>query len=222
MRRLMGIITFFGVAGAVLSVQAQNLLVNGDLNATPGTVYYDGFDPSIADDVPGWLLSLGAADGSYVLVSPEANPDAGGVDADMGIGPAGGGMETASALRPLVIAGLPYLASVTSDNYFGANTTSYFIDWYNGVGGLISSSGGPLGDPNGPFGYDPYHQLFSISAPAPVGAATAGVRFRSGDGTYNGLAADNFTLSLVPEPGSAALIGSAALGLLAAVQRRRR
>jgi hypothetical protein len=204
------------------SVEAQNLLVNGNLNASPASTYYDGSDPSVADDVPGWLLYLGSAfEGSYVLVSSEVDPAAGGIDADMAIGPSGGGMQTAPLLRPAVVPGLSYIAYFTHDNYFAPSTTSYFIDWFNSGGSLLSSNGGLVGDPNGPLGYAPYTQTFSVTAPAPLGAVTAGVRLLSGDASYAGLAADNFGLSLVPEPTSAALISLAGLVLMNSVRRRR-
>jgi hypothetical protein len=221
MSRLVTIFAILGAAGAVGSVQAQNLLVNGDLNSTPAFVYYDGSDPAVADDVPGWIISLGAQDGSYVQVSSEPDPLAGGWDADMGIGPGGGGLSTAPLSRPAVIPGQIYTASVTSDNYFGANTTSYFVDWFDGLGTLLSSNGGPLTDPSGPFVYTPYTQLFSFTAAAPLGSASAGVRFHSGDSTYNGLAADNFSLSKAPEPSSAVLMALAVFGLVGPARRKR-
>lgn len=215
MRRQIAVLALLGVFGAACDSQAANKLVNGNLDLTAGSVYFDGFDPSVADDVPGWELFLGAADGSYVLVSPEAGQ---GHDADMGISPAGGGMMTAPGSRPVVAPGLQYVASVTSDNYFGATLSSYFIDWFESDGDPLGSSGGPIGDPNGPFGYDPYNQTFTIVAVAPAGAGLAGVRFTSGNPGYNGLAADNF--SLVPEPGTAALAALAICGLLASSRRR--
>ena len=33
-----------------------NWLVNGDFEATPAFTYFDGFDPSMANDVPGWTM----------------------------------------------------------------------------------------------------------------------------------------------------------------------
>lgn len=191
--------------------QAQNLLVNGDLEASP-TTYFDGSDPSIADDVPGWNIFLGAADGSYVLVSYDSSGNT--IDLDMGVGPAGGGIETAVASRPAVTPGLLYKATVTYDNYFNPTLAAYYIDWFDGGGSLISSTGGLLPDPNGAFGYDPYNQLVGVSGSAPVGAASAGVRFVSGNPGYNGLAADNFSLTKIPEPTSLGLMVLAGLSLL--------
>ena len=72
---------------------------------------------TVADDVPGWNLFVGAADGSYVLVNGVGS---GNVDVDMANGPSGGGLETAAGSRPAVIPGEAYQASVTYDNYFGA------------------------------------------------------------------------------------------------------
>lgn len=207
------------LAVAPLAQAGPNLLVNGNFDSGTGFVYYDGFDPSIADDEPGWLISLGAADGSYVQIAPEVNPLAGVRDVDMGIGPAGGGLQTAVGSRPLVTPLVPYHATVTYDNYFGPGDAAYFIDWFDIGGSLISSDGGPLGDPNGPLGYAPYTQLFEVTASAPAAAASAGVRFTSGNSGYNGLAADNFHFGIVPEPSSLALL---ALGSVTALVVRRR
>lgn len=197
-------IAFFSALSAGLTTRA-NLLVNGNFDAAPGA-YFDGFDPTVADDVLGWNLFLGAADGSYVLVSAESDPLAGVHDLDMGIGPAGGGIETAAGSRPAVSPGVSYTARVTTDNYFAPTGAAYFIDWYDNVGVLISSIGGPLFDPD-PFTYAPYTQLYSVTGTAPVNAATAGVRFTSGNPGYAGLAADNF--ALVPEPTSLVLFALA-------------
>jgi hypothetical protein len=219
MRRFLIVLAFFAVAGAVGTTQAQNLLTNGDLESTPFDVYYDGFTPSAAGDVPGWNLFLGAADGSYVYVHGVGS---GNVLADLQALPTQGGMETAALSRPPVTAGQSYLASLTTDNYFPPTLTSYFIDWFDGGGSLLSSSGGgPLGDPNGPFVFAPTTQSFSVSAVAPAGAVRAGVRLITGDAAYSGLTADNFNLSQVPEPCTASLIGLAGLVLVNFVRRRR-
>jgi hypothetical protein len=198
------------------SSAAVNLLVNGDLQATPADVYFDGFDPSVSDDVPGWELFLGAADGSYVLVSDEADSN---IDLDMGNGPAGGGLRTAPGSRVPVSPGGLYGASLTYDNYFAPAGAEYYVDWFDGGGTLLSSSGGPLADPNGPFGYAPYTQKLEFAVHAPAGAASAGVRLTSANSGYGGLAADNF--SFVPEPSTALLLVLAASALGAARIRRR-
>ena len=216
MRRLTAVFAVLGVVGAACGTQAQNKLFNGNLELTPADVYYDGFDPSLADDVPGWEMFLGAADGSWVFVNGVGG---GNVDVDMGPGPDGGGLMTAPSSRPSVIAGNTYTASVTFDNYFGASGASYFIDWFESDGDPLGSDGGLLADANGPFGYAPYNQRIDISAVAPPGAGLAGVRFISGNPGYNGLAADNF--SLVPEPSSVALLALAALGLWGRNRKRR-
>lgn len=218
MKRLL--IGWLVLTAAPLAHAGPNLLANGGFDSTAGAVYYDGFDPTLADDVPGWLMSLGAADGSYVLVSPEANPAAGGFDLDMGDGPSGGTIETAAASRPAVTPSTAYIASMTSDNYFGPAGAAFFVDWYDVGGVLISSAGGPVADLNGPLVYAPYTQGYTINAVAPATAATAGVRFTSGNAGYAGLAADNFSLAVVPEPSYLALIAFAAAGWTAARRRR--
>jgi hypothetical protein len=211
----------FLICGAVPVGQAQvNLLTNGGFETPPNT-YYDGFDPSTADDEPGWVAFLGAADGSYVLTSAEMDPLAGGTDLDMGIGPMGGGVQTAPGSRPAVVALAPYKPTVTTDNYFAGTGVAYFIDWFDTGGSLVSSIGGPLADAD-PFTYAPYTQLYAVTGSAPVGAVSAGVRFESGNAGYAGLAADNFTLCLIPEPGSLALAGAGGVALLGWARRRRR
>ena len=207
---------------APLAQADPNLLVNGDFESTPGLFYYDGFDPSLADDMPGWLISLGAADGSYVLVSPEANPASGGTDLDMGAGPAGGGIQTAVGSRPVVVPLVSYHATLTTDNYFAPTGASYFIDWFDIGGATISSDGGALGDPNGPLAFAPYTQLFSITASAPLTAVSAGVRFEGGNAGYNGLAADNFHFGIVPEPSTLALLAIAGITSLTVRRRMKR
>jgi hypothetical protein len=196
-------------------------LVNGGFESPPVNVYYDGSDPTVADDVPGWLLTLGAADGSYVLISPETDPLAGGTDLDMAHGPAGGGIQTAQANRPAVTPLLPYKATVTTDNYFAATDVAYWIDWFDAGGSLLSSNGGPLTDLNGAFTYAPYTQLYAIDATAPALAASAGVRFESGNAGYAGLAADHFTFSVVPEPASLVLISWGVVALVGTSRRPR-
>jgi hypothetical protein len=212
MRRLLVGIAFLGVFGASCSA---NALTNGDLEATPADVYFDGFDPSVADDVPGWELFLGAADGSYVLVNGVGS---GNVDVDMGNGPAGGGLKTAAGSRVPVVAGGGYVASLTYDNYFAPSDAAYFIDWFDGAGTLLSSAGGPLDDSNGPLTYTPYTQTLSVNGLAPVGSVLAGVRFQAGNAGYAGLAADNF--NFVPEPGMATLLSLTVCGY-SAIRRRR-
>ena len=203
------------VAAAPLAQAGPNLLVNGNFEAGTGTVYFDGSDSTVADDEPGWLAFLGAGDGSYILISPEASsPFAGTRDLDMGIGPAGGGVQTAVGSRPSVTPSATYAATATTDNYFAPSNSAYFIDWFDGDGTLISSVGGPLTDASA-LTYEPYSQLFQVTGDAPAGAASAGVRLTAGNAGYGGLAADNFTFSLVPEPSTAILGFATSLGMVA-------
>ena len=218
MSRFLMVLVCAGIVGVASSAHAQNLLVNGNLEATPADAYFDGWDPSVADDVPGWNLFLGAADGSYVYVNGVGS---GNTDVDMAISGSGGGLETAVGSRPAVTSGLAYRASVTADNYFAPTFSAYYIASFDGMGTLLSSSGGPIGDPNGGFTYAPYTQEFTIDALAPAGAAAAGVRFTSGNPGYSGLAADNFSLRQVPEPATCALLAMAGMALLAGRQSGR-
>jgi hypothetical protein len=210
MKRIL-VLCFLVGATRIASAQS-NLLTNGNFETGSGTVYFDGSDSTVADDEPGWLASLSAADGSYVLISPEfSDPAAGTRDLDMGIGPSGGGIQTAAGSRPAVTPLSIYRATVTTDNYFAPSGAAYFIDWFDAGGSLISSIGGPLVDP-APLTYAPYTQLFSVLGAAPVNAASAGVRFTSGNPGYSGLAADNFTLSQVPEPAAGVIVLAIAIG----------
>lgn len=195
---------------------AVNLLVNGDFEASPADAYFDGFDPSVTDDVPGWEMFLGAADGSYVLVNGVGSSN---VDVDMGVGPAGGGIRTAPGSRVPVLPGSIYEASLNYDNYFAPAGAEFYIDWFDGSGTLLSSAGGPLLDPNGPFGYEPYSQRVGVTGSAPAGVASAGVRLSSGNAGYAGLAADNFTF--VPEPAALVLLSAASSSLFGVRNRRR-
>jgi hypothetical protein len=77
------------------------------------------------------------------------------------------------------------------------------------LGGLISSSGGAISDSNGKNTFLPFTQTYSITAAAPALAASAGVRFTSGNSGFAGLTADNFTFAAVPEPGGIAWLGLA-------------
>jgi len=215
-RNIVGWLLIAGLAPA--HAASANLLHNGDFELTSADVFYDGFDPTLADDVTGWTLFLGSADGSYVLVNGVGSSNVG---VDMGNGSAGGGLQTAFSSRPAVVAGDGYAASVTYDNYFAPVAPGFFIEWFDGGGSLLSSTGGSLGDPNGPFNYDPYNQLFTLSGIAPAGAATAGVRWFSASPGYAGLAVDNFTFSPVPIPAAAWLLLSG-IGGIAALTRRRK
>ncbi len=217
MKLICAVVAIFGIA-QVANAQG-NLLTNGNFEAGSASVYFDGSAPDIADDEPGWVALLGAADGSYVLVSPEAtDPAAGTRDLDMGVGPAGGGIQTAPGSRPSVTPLTAYRASVTTDNYFAPSGAAFFIDWFDGGGVLINSVGGPLTDA-APLTYAPYTQLFSIDGAAPANAASAGVRLTSGNAGYAGLAADNFSLVQVPEPSGVVL--ATAIGFAVHLIRRR-
>lgn len=208
---------FLAVVVAVSAARAQNRLYNGNLELTPAEVYYDGFDLNLADDVPGWRMFVGEADGSWVYVNEVGTSN---VDVDLAPGPMGGGLETAELSRPQVVSGHSYTATTTYDNYSASNGAAYFIDWFDDGGVLLSSVGGELGDPNGPSLFFPYSQKFTVAGIAPNNAATAGVRFIAGTGSYAGLTADNF--SFVPEPSALMLSVVPAIAVIAAALRRRR
>jgi hypothetical protein len=121
----------------------------------------------------------------------------------------------------------------TLDGWAGAEanmlgTAVFAIDFFNGVGGLISSQTLNLNTaglfvPNGqPFNYKEY----SLSAIAPAGAVTVRARSSLLDGLNNPLGGgqayvvDDFTFQVVPEPSviSLAVLG---LGSLLAFRRRK-
>lgn len=225
MKRILAMCLFFSAASAG---QAQNLLVNGDLESSPAFTYYDGSVPSVFDDVPGWELLSEGDPSSWVQVAFDSG--AGTTDVDLSGSETSGndpdfvglsGLRTAPGSRPSVTPSQSYRARVTYDNYFAPAGISYFIDWFDGGGILLSSSGGALADPNGPLGYAPYTQLLEITGSAPATAAKAGVRFESSNGAFAGAAADNFSLSLVPEPGAMALVMLGALAVCGVARRRK-
>jgi hypothetical protein len=207
---------------------AANSLVNGDLEASPSFTYFDGVSSTDPNLVPGWTMFGDTPPDASSWVQVAFDGGANTTDLDLSGSETSGadsdffglaGIMTAVGSRPSVAPGASYVASVTYDNYFGDAGISYFIDWFNGGGSLIGSTGGALADLNGPLGYDPYNQLFQVAGTAPAGAATAGVRFQSSNNGFAGAAADNF--SLVPEPGSLVLV-AIAMSALVGLSRRKR
>jgi hypothetical protein len=231
MRLYLSLTSMVALTLGLVGQQAQavaNMLVNGDLEASPAFSYFDGVSSTDPNLVPGWtMFGDGPPDASsWVQVSYDAvgntidldlaGSETSAADSDF-IGLSG--IKTAVASRPAVSPGASYIASVTYDNYFTAAGISYFIDWFDVGGSLIGSAGGPLGDPNGPFVYAPYSQLFQVAGTAPAGAVAAGVRFQSSNDGFSGAAADNFRL--VPEPGAVALCAFALSGLVAMTRCKR-
>jgi hypothetical protein len=207
---------------------AVNMLANGDLEASPAFSYYDGVSSTDPNLVPGWTMFGDAPPDASSWVQVAYDSGGNTIDLDLAGSETTGadpdffglaGIMTAAGSRPAVVPGRSYVASVTSDNYFTDAGISYFIDWFDGGGSLIGSAGGLLGDPNGPFVYDPYIQQFQVGGSAPAGAASAGVRFQSSNNGFAGAAADNFRL--VPEPGSLVLLALATATLLGAIRRKR-
>jgi hypothetical protein len=228
MKRLLALCLLVGAANC--SQAAVNLLTNGDFEFdTPTFFYYDNNtgNTGTATDVPGWEAFANVDPSSWVQVSEDSglpgdwilNLSGSDITAGGFLGLAG--VKTAVGSRPAVTPGNGYNATVTYDNYYTPAGISYYIDWFDAGGSLLSSSGGPLPDPNGPDVFAPHTQLLQISGTAPASAASAGVRFQSRNGSFAGASADNFTLSVVPEPTTAAglIIG---LGVLAAHGRRAR
>lgn len=187
------------------AVQAQaNLLLNGDFQnpGAPVIFFYDNNtnNTGTASDILGWLAFANPDESSWVQISRESESsanwilDLSGSDltAPGFVGLAG--IQTADSARPRVTPLETYKATVTYDNYFEPAGISYFIDWFNAGGGLISSVGGRLSDPNGPGNYEPLTQVMEITGSAPLNAVFAGVRFQSSNGAFSGAAADNFQL----------------------------
>lgn len=207
MNRVLTLCLILGCAGLA---QAQpNLLYNGDFELT-GTAkfYFDnaGGNTGTAFDVPGWEAFAVGDSSSWLRVWTN---DSGNVVLDLNginysipdpfLGLAG--MKTAVSNRVAVTPGKGYYATVTYDNYYDAAGISYFIDWFDAGGATLSSSGGPLDDPNGPFGFDPSTQQLAIAGIAPATATRAGVRFESVNGAplySTGATADNFRLAVSP------------------------
>jgi hypothetical protein len=206
---LCGIGLAFGAAVAFTGpVHAQtNLLYNGDFELTTTNFYYDNLTFTDAFGVPGWEAFAVGDSSSWVQVSQNTNTfnwdlnlngtDYSAPDPYLGLA----GMKTAVSNRVAVTPGTGYYATVTYDNYYEPAGISYFIDWFDAGGTTLSSSGGPLDDPNGPGTFAPFTQRFAITGVAPVNATRAGVRFQSSDGapTYpSGATADNLKFAISP------------------------
>ncbi len=181
-----------------------------------------------ATDVPGWE-AFGVGDSSsWVQIAEQSIASVPTGNWDMNLSGSSAvdpnfvglsGIKTVAASRAAAAPGQKLTATVTYDNYFGPAGISYFIDWFDAGGSLLSSAGGALPDPNGPLTYAPNTQLLSITGTAPALTAKAGVRFQSANGGFAGAEADNFTLGAVPEPGSLALLLAGAMGMFGAVRR---
>ena len=183
-----------------------NLLYNGDFELhSPANFYYNpgAASPDAPVAVPGWEAFAANDSSSWVLVGQDGTTgnwvlDLSGssaVAADL-VGLAG--MQTAVTNRPAVTSGVGYYATVNYDNNYDPVGISYFIDWFDASGALLSSSGGALDDPNGPATYAPLTQSLAITGVAPLGAARAGVRFQSASATFEAARADHFQLAVQP------------------------
>lgn len=223
------LVAFLALAlGGLQSDAAANSLVNGDLEASPAFTYFDGVSSTDPNLVPGWTMfgdtppdasswvQVAYDSGGNTIDLDLSGSETSGADPDF-VGLAG--IMTAVGSRPAVVPGRSYVAKVTYDNYFTDAGISYFIDWFDGGGSLLGSSGGAIVDANGPLTYDPYNQLFQVGGSAPAGAGSAGVRFQSSNNGFAGAAADNF--SLVPEPGSL-MLAAVAMSALVGTSRRKR
>lgn len=202
----------FAAAVAFTSVMhAQtNLLFNGDLESNkPITFYYDnaGSDTGTKSDVPGWEAFAVGDSSSWVKIATDTNT----LNTDLNLNGTSysapfpylglAGIKTAVSNRVAVASGAGYYATVTHDNYYASAGISYFIDWFDAGDVLLGSSGGPLGDPNGPGTFAPFTQQFTISGIAPANATRAGVRLESSDGDpdyASGATADNLLLAVQP------------------------
>ena len=205
MKRLLTLCVILG--GASLTQAQANLLYNGDFELhTPTEYYYSpgNFSPDSAVALPGWEAFAANDASSWVLVKEAAGTgnwvlNLNGIDYSVPFPNLGlAGMKTAVSNRVAVTAGAGYCATVNYDNYFDSAGISYFIDWFDGGGALLGSSGGALNDPNGPGTFTPLTQQSVIDGVAPANAVRAGVRFQSVNGSpyYSaGATADNFQSS---------------------------
>ena len=206
MKRLLPYCIMLG--SAVYALAQPNLLLNGNLESgKPINFYYDnaGGDTGTKFDVPGWEAFAVGDSSSWVKIATDTNT----LNTDLNLNGTSysvhdpylglAGIQTAVSNRVAVTPGAIYYATVTYDNYYTYAGISYFIDWFDAGGTNISSSGGALGDPNGPGSFAPFTQRLAVGGIAPVNATHAGVRFQSVDGApdyASGATADNFQLAM--------------------------
>jgi hypothetical protein len=191
---------------------SADLLTNGNFDASGGTFFQGSGDPATTNAaLPNWTYSttngfIGVSDGNGFA------PAGGDVYNLYFNGP--GFVETADDSYAVVDAGSEYELSLRGLNETaGVPGFNAAIRFYDAGGNLLGDGGSAadllVGEPQ----FSP--QTVSTTGTAPVGSAFAGVRLTQLAPNGEVVLYDNVQLTLVPEPGSLALLGlGGALGLV--------
>jgi hypothetical protein len=200
------VVLLSAVCLAAGAANAQNLLLNGDFNTPASGAWPDNWN--------GWSWGSGWAaheikpglDGTYGLVAGASGGGGGGF---FQIGSATAGMEY-------------NLAVMSGADAWWLPTGTMSMIWLDSGGAEISNSTRNTVDP-AVYGnnYDIAHpwESYSLTAIAPVGTTQIKVEFSANNATGS-IWFDNAVLTVVPEPGTAALFALASALLIGYRSRR--
>lgn len=212
------LVAIAALSGIASNASAQNILLNSGFEAGAGA---DAFDWAEIDGGPSGfavrsnLMPNSGANSAYMAFDHINNPAAGGAYFVEQVLPVG-------SINPLVNYDLSFYAKTDTTNFDGMNAF-FQILWLDQDG---SNGGGVQGEMLTSLidlGISNSYQQFSMNGlDAPNGADSLLIRFQISAGAVpgvaNGLHVDDASLSQVPAPASAAVLG---FGALLAARRRR-
>lgn len=222
---------------SLLTALATLTLAVAALPATPGRAQTNlllnnpGFEDSTfnpfigsnstdSGSIQGWLATTGANSSTGVSNNPVPAEGArfNYIASD---GVSISSIRTNPADRAIVSAGLMYQVSVLSRGDLGGSTPTLTLSFFDGntAGSLnLGDNAQVLTVPTAPDNSAGNYAQYSFTALAPDGATFAGVMWSNN----NTIVADNFAITVIPEPSTTAALVLGGAGLLVADVRRRR